>query len=542
MSSKFFHLHLTLEKKLSLTFICVVIDIVVVLIAVMAILGINGREERAVHTYTAHELSRISEAIYSDFASISLEGTNMAKTIADISSDFFKENKIKAREFKSHPELIEPLLNLQFQVIQRAGALKTTGAVFTILDATINSQSGNTASSKAGLFLIKSQPAFIQATGVRYHFFRGPSNVAHTNKIGVDGRWRMEFDVGEIQFFDRVMKNAEENKDLQLSRLYLWTERHELLGRGQKGLLLCVPLIADDGTVFGVCGFEMTDTLFKTMYQPNITEFSTTVSAFAQISGNTFETSKGLISSNYYLTGRHMTEDLNVSDGKDFREFTGTENYRGDFENIKIYPNGSVYENEKWAVAVLIPTESLKEFVKGNSSMFYVAVAVILVVAIIASIFLARFYMNPVNKAFDAIKNNSFEQNSAYLEINDLFEFLANKDKEHEKELEELQKKTEEANAKFEDVQSRLDMFVDKEKQDADSRRYQMFMENIGKLTKKERQIFDMYISGFSAKDIVATSGITENTLKFHNKNIYSKLGISSRKELMLFAKLMTKI
>ena len=32
--------------------------------------------------------------------------------------------------------------------------------------------------------------------------------------------------------------------------------------------------------------------------------------------------------------------------------------------------------------------------------------------------------------------------------------------------------------------------------------------------------------------------GITENTLKYHNKNIYSKLGISSRKQLLRFATL----
>ena len=33
--------------------------------------------------------------------------------------------------------------------------------------------------------------------------------------------------------------------------------------------------------------------------------------------------------------------------------------------------------------------------------------------------------------------------------------------------------------------------------------------------------------------------GIKENTFKFHNKNIYQKLGVSSRKELMRYATLM---
>jgi len=34
---------------------------------------------------------------------------------------------------------------------------------------------------------------------------------------------------------------------------------------------------------------------------------------------------------------------------------------------------------------------------------------------------------------------------------------------------------------------------------------------------------------------------IKENTLKYHNKNIYSKLGISSRKQLLAMAEMLTQ-
>ncbi|MBR2009056.1 MAG: helix-turn-helix transcriptional regulator, partial [Peptococcaceae bacterium] len=38
-------------------------------------------------------------------------------------------------------------------------------------------------------------------------------------------------------------------------------------------------------------------------------------------------------------------------------------------------------------------------------------------------------------------------------------------------------------------------------------------------------------------KEILVQLNITQNTLKYHNKNIYSKLGVSSRKELVALAK-----
>ena len=61
----------------------------------------------------------------------------------------------------------------------------------------------------------------------------------------------------------------------------------------------------------------------------------------------------------------------------------------------------------------------------------------------------------------------------------------------------------------------------------------EIYLEGQSKLTPTERLIFDLYITGKSTKEIMAEMTITENTLKFHNKNIYGKLGVSSRKELI---------
>ncbi|MBQ4577876.1 MAG: helix-turn-helix transcriptional regulator [Clostridia bacterium] len=63
--------------------------------------------------------------------------------------------------------------------------------------------------------------------------------------------------------------------------------------------------------------------------------------------------------------------------------------------------------------------------------------------------------------------------------------------------------------------------------------RVQFFAEGLADLTQTERVIFDAYVSRLTTKEIMASLHIKENTLKFHNKNIYQKLGVSSRKELL---------
>lgn len=58
------------------------------------------------------------------------------------------------------------------------------------------------------------------------------------------------------------------------------------------------------------------------------------------------------------------------------------------------------------------------------------------------------------------------------------------------------------------------------------------FATNTKKLTPTEKLIFNLHINCVPTKEILLELNIKENTLKYHNKNIYSKLGVSSRKQL----------
>lgn len=59
------------------------------------------------------------------------------------------------------------------------------------------------------------------------------------------------------------------------------------------------------------------------------------------------------------------------------------------------------------------------------------------------------------------------------------------------------------------------------------------FLARLATLTKTERKIFDLYIEGKKSAEILEILNIKENTLKYHNKNIYSKMEISKRKDLL---------
>ena len=55
-------------------------------------------------------------------------------------------------------------------------------------------------------------------------------------------------------------------------------------------------------------------------------------------------------------------------------------------------------------------------------------------------------------------------------------------------------------------------------------------------LTSREMQVIKLISSGYTNKDLAKQLGISENTAKHHITNIFDKLGISNRMELVLFA------
>lgn len=63
--------------------------------------------------------------------------------------------------------------------------------------------------------------------------------------------------------------------------------------------------------------------------------------------------------------------------------------------------------------------------------------------------------------------------------------------------------------------------------------RMERFIRGLAELTPTEKAIYDAHIARLTTKEIMSGLNIKETTLKYHNRNIYGKLGVSTRKELL---------
>ena len=531
----------TLHRRLLLFFMLVSISLVLIFALLLSLFGITGKEAKAVKSHIDTELSIITDKINEDFGRLSLGGISIAEDLTERSEDFFDEYEVSASGLQDHPELIEPLLSEYMNTLISTVNNRYCGGAFVMLDTSITD---NSETAKAGVFIKKTQPTATDAVGVQLHYLRGPAHIARDNGIMLLGQWKMEFDITGQDFFTEVMDNARNYPELDLSRLYYWSGRTILKGNSEAGFLLCVPLRTSDGIVFGLCGVEVSDRMFKALYTPEGGNFESIFTVMAPNCDNGLCTSEGLVAGNAYLTGTRWEFDLTEEDVHEgFLHYLGGEElYGGKTANLHLYPSGSPYEGQSWSCSILMPKEILHTAVKGSASYFSYIIIALLVISVLASVIISRQYLRPVNEAFDQIKKNAYSESNGsdvYTEISDLFDFLAQKDREHDLVVKQHRQQMDELQGEHQKAQTEISRLAYSRKTEIDPDNYRVFLDNLKSLTPTEQLVFDHYLDGKNAKEIMAILDIKETTLKYHNRNIYDKLSVSSRKVLLRYAALM---
>lgn len=130
----------------------------------------------------------------------------------------------------------------------------------------------------------------------------------------------------------------------------------------------------------------------------------------------------------------------------------------------------------------------------------------------------------------EQISNIDFEFLSVSYIISELFLLGVHLVMNENQRLLELVKQKDEALSKQHSVPKKSQTAYNFSKEEIE-----LYTHGLNTLTQTERQIYDLYVNGMSTKEILTQLNIKENTLKFHNKNLYGKLGVTSRKHLIAF-------
>lgn len=152
-----------------------------------------------------------------------------------------------------------------------------------------------------------------------------------------------------------------------------------------------------------------------------------------------------------------------------------------------------------------------------------------------AVILAAAVFVNIGVWLIEQLSSIEFEFLSVSYIISEIFLMGAHYVMHENQRLRDLVKQVETASVSPEEDNPALNRMLENplEEETISPQRMETFMTGLDRLTPTERLVYDAYTARVTSKEIMANLNIKENTLKYHNRNIYGKLGISSRKELL---------
>ena len=477
------------------------------------------------------QLIAYADGIEHDYNKIAAHAISFADQTGTAVERFLKQNDLTFEDLKNNSDALSALQKELYDTVYLNMQLTPSSGAFYILDTTVNESSDPKLYN--GIYLKYINLYSENTVNNQIALYRGSFSTAKEGDLTFHSGWNNEM---KTDFFDSC--DSEFSEDTY----YILSATVEIPDTWERARYVYTPIRDARDRIIGVCGFEVNDLYF-------------------QLSRKAMDGKLG------QLTGALLEE--------------GSEGYSGQFSSSRYNPIGTnpvKFDEKNGAVLLDFGTEKCigktmrtelggKSFTvllmmteaqyKDQNRQGQMKIAtVILIVGLIAfayCLFMSKKYVSPILKRLNQIKTSkNGETLSNIREIDDLFAFLEEKDLAHEEQMSILQqakqaaeeeaKRTkaayEKALAEYELAQNEILQLTDEGKKKIDLEDYDYFICNLKTLTPAENRIYELYLEGKSAQDISKILGIQENTIKYHNRNIYGKLGVSSRKQLLRFAAL----
>jgi len=122
---------------------------------------------------------------------------------------------------------------------------------------------GDTPDARSGLYVQRANAGRVTNNLL---LFRGIASVGKAHNVMPHRKWAQEFHIGQFpNYAEHTMQAAAPIADSRRT-----TDLVTLPGTSEKAVLLTIPMIGADGTVYGMCGFAINQSFFSARYdQPS---------------------------------------------------------------------------------------------------------------------------------------------------------------------------------------------------------------------------------------------------------------------------------
>lgn len=514
-------LGIPMGPRLFLLLLILVLTIVLGAVAVMLFTGNFTAGFKKSEAVFQNELLHASQAIEEQYGQFSQQAVELSKTLSRNIEEELNMLDISITGLQDRPDALEHLIASQYERTLLSLQLSKSSGVFLILDATVNPALANAQNSRAGLYMKNMEPNIISSHTPTIIVFRGFPSIGRRNHLDLHAQWQMEFDISNAPYYHAPMTAAHLRPDLPLSRLYYWYPAFTLQGTNEEVMLCSVPLIDSKGNVFGVCGLEISEMLFKLSHLPNRSFYSRLFCVLSPVKGSTMTFNRSMFAGGYSAKAVSRGKNTLVITKSDSPFYSYNYNskrlFLGMHAPANLYPGDSVFTEQNWVAAVMVPQEDILGSIAVLNLILFSSVMLLALIGIATAFVLSRRFLKPIAEGFDIIKSADLEAapKTKVPEIDDLIKYLKTRNKK-------LYQKA---------INGELSISLLDE-----------FLENIKTLSPSERFVFDLYAKGHTSKEAASILYLSINTIKTHNKRIYMKLNVKSREELLLYVSMLKEI
>ena len=521
----------SIRRRFVLYIISAILLVLSLVIFLLNMFGVINPANSQVMDALDTQLVSYTDNIKRDYDKAAAHAISFSNQLEKEIQHYLTEKGIAFEDLKDNAKALSALQSILYDTVYLNMQLAPSSGAFYILDTTVNSHSKENYYN--GIYL--KYVNLYSATTVNNDItlYRGSFSTAKKGNLNFHSGWANEM---RTNFFENQSSSFSENTH------YILSPTVEIPDTWERARYVYVPIHDSKESIIGVCGFEINDLYFQLSKRAKDEKFGQLVGALLDGEDGVYS---GQFNSNRYNTIANGTVHIKSRKENTVFDF-GSERGIGAVKSVTL-GDGS------FTAALMLSEAQFDSFVqKGRMKTTAIVLAVMLIM-LAYCLFMSSKYVSPILKKIEQLKyREDVGEPLKIREIDELVAYFEKKSLAHEEQLKTLKAAKEAAeeevlrtreayeNAleRYELAQSEILHLSKESKTEVALEDYEYFVCNLKTLTPQEQRIYEMYLEGKSTSEIASIIGIKENTMKYHNKNIYVKLGVSSRKQLLRFAAL----
>lgn len=267
----------------------------------------------------------------------------------------------------------------------------TVSGAFLLLDGS-NANKGDE-SRHSGVYLRNLAAGSPSEDTSNYFLEIGPISVSQKYKITSSVNWELDLALSEndkaSDYYTQPIWAAKEYPNAETKRYGFWSPPTDVLGDRQSVILYTMPLLAEDGSAFGILGIEISLTLFNQHYLPNTDlPYQNSFYAIASVGG-------GAIDLGWFIPSGPMAETYLTAGGSlPLQDMERASVYQTEIQTLgemycsvqplSMYSRNSPFYDESWSLVGFVPTWVLHETSAGVRTILITSIIVTTVGAFVA--------------------------------------------------------------------------------------------------------------------------------------------------------------